>query len=120
MNLPLVISIHNILAFKEYLYTTSISPKVIKNYLSSIASMATSFSWDHSALSSHHVPYISISINSKLAPTPRGIFDVKTMYYTLPPVKVQAIRKTTIWGLIILFYIITTNTLYFIYICKIH
>ena len=82
MNLPVSLSVHNILIFLEYLYVNSLSPKVIKNYLSSLASMAKQFRIDSSNIYHHTVHrYLrSISINSKFAPTPRGIFDIKTLY----------------------------------------
>ena len=73
MNLPVTMSARNILIFLEYLYISSLSPKVIKNYLSSITSNFY-----------HHMieRYLrSISINFRFAPTPRGLFDIKTLYY---------------------------------------
>ena len=83
MNLSVEISLHNILVFLEYLYINSLSPKVIKNYLSSISSMARKFSLDSSNCYHHMVQrYLrSISINSKFSPTPRGLFDIQTLYY---------------------------------------
>ena len=83
MNLSPMITVHNLLIFMEYLHINNISPRVIKSYISSIASMARSFQLDFSAISNHHiVKYLrSISINSKFSPTPRGLFDIKTMYH---------------------------------------
>ena len=82
MNLPRCINVHNILTFLEYLYQNSISPKVIQNYLSSIRTMANECALDTSPLSHYSVAkYIrSISINSTFRPTPRGIFDLHTLY----------------------------------------
>ena len=80
MDLPVSISVHNILSFLEYLYQNGLSSKVIKNYLSSISSVSKFFNLDTSSLAdisiSHHLR--SISINSSFRPTPRGIFD--TLY----------------------------------------
>ena len=41
-NLPFIFTLSSGLAFLEYLYQNHISPKVIKNYLSSITTMASS------------------------------------------------------------------------------
>ena len=101
------ISVHNILVFLEYLYINSLSPKVIKNYLSSISSMARQLKFDTSNCYHHMVQrYLrSISINSKFAPTPRGLFDIKTLYYiswscdTLSdPILFRAIFLTAYFG----------------------
>ena len=54
MKLPIQISVHNVLTFLEYLYCRQISPAVLKK---------------------------SVSINSQFAPSPKGIFDIKTMYH---------------------------------------
>ena len=82
MDLPQSLTPHTILAFLEYLHQNSLSPKVIKNYLSSIKSMAFQFNIDHSALSHYTISrYLrSLSINSTFRPTPRGIFDIQTLY----------------------------------------
>ena len=60
-----------------------ISPKVIKNYLSSICTVTTKYNLDVQDTFSHILtPFLrSISINSQFAPTPRGIFDISTMYH---------------------------------------
>ena len=74
-------SVHNILTFLEYLYINALSPKVIKNYLSFIATMARQFNFDTSNIYHYMIQrYLrSISINSRFAPTP--LFDIKTVYY---------------------------------------
>ena len=83
MDLPVSLSVHNILSFLEYLYQNGLSPKVIKNYLSSISSVSKFFNLDVSHLShiavSHYLR--SISINSSFRPTLRGIFDISTLYH---------------------------------------
>ena len=83
MNLPVAMTVHNILTFLEYLYINSLSPKVIKKYLSSIASMARQLNLETSSFHHHMVQrYLrSISINSRFAPTPRGLFNIETLYY---------------------------------------
>ena len=83
MDLPVSISVHNILTFLEYLYQNLISPKVISSYLSSIHSKAGLYSWDTSSLShpAIHRFIRSININSKFSPTPRGVFDIQTLYH---------------------------------------
>ena len=82
LNLPVVISTHNVLVFLEYLVKSSISPKVVKNYLSSIASMASFYRIPHQAIQSEPVKRFlrSISINSSFSPTHRGIFNIHTLY----------------------------------------
>ena len=82
---PFIITLSNILAFLEYLYQNNISLKVIKNYLSSISTMAKFYQIDHQDIFHPSVVrYIRcISINSRFQPTPRGIFDVKTLYAIL-------------------------------------
>ena len=82
MGLPVTLTVHNILVFLEYLYKNDLSPKVIKNYLSSITSMAKYYHLpDSSLLDSSISRYIrSISINSQFLPTPRGIFNSRTLY----------------------------------------
>ena len=81
-NLPIVISMHNILVFLEYLVNSSISPKVVRNYLSSMASMASFYRITHEALHSEPVKRFlrSITINSSFSPTHKGIFDIHTIY----------------------------------------
>ena len=70
------------LAFLEYLHQNCISPKVIKNYLSSITSTASLYNLDPSpAFHPSILRFLrSISINSTFRPTPRGIFDLRTLY----------------------------------------
>ena len=60
---------------------SSTSPKVVRNYLSSIASMASLYKIPHQAIQSEPVKRFlrSISINSS-SPTHRGIFDIHTLY----------------------------------------
>ena len=81
-NLPIEISAYNLLIFMEVLATNGLSPKVIKNYFSSICSMAPFFNFDTGALAHPAVHrYIrSLSITSPFRPTPRGIFCIRTMY----------------------------------------
>ena len=107
MNLPVAMSVHNILTFLEYLYMNSFSPKVIRNYLSSITTMARQLNFDTKNFYHHMIQrYLrSISINSRFAPTPRGLFDIKTMYFisiscdTLSdPILFRAIFLTAYFG----------------------
>ena len=79
---PITIQLHNILSFMEYLHQNSISPKVVRNYISSIASQAKFYSIQHQDINHPAVArYLrSISIHLRFQPTPRGIFDVKTLY----------------------------------------
>ena len=60
-----------------------ISPKDIKNYLSSIRIVAIKYNLDIQGNSSHILSRSlrSISINSHFAPTPRCIFDISTMHH---------------------------------------
>ena len=82
-------SFQSILAFTTYLLFWSTCfrivspPKVIRNYLSSIRLMASKYNipqtgLDHYAISNY---LRSISINSNFRPTPRGIFDLTTLYH---------------------------------------
>ena len=82
MNLPIRCNVHKILTFLEYLYCNKLSPKVIKNYLSSLTSMAKRYDLEHTVFYDHTVTrYIRIiSINSPITPTVRGLFDIKTLY----------------------------------------
>ena len=81
MNLPVELHLHSILAFWEYLHINSLSHKVILNYTSSLKRAALKYSWHPEVLSHRLVmEYLrSISINSRFAPTPRGIFDLSTL-----------------------------------------
>ena len=79
MDLPLQINIHNILTFIEYLHSNALSHKVISNYLSSLATMAQRYNIKHGVLKPSTVTRLMRS-KSKFAPTPRGIFDIKTLY----------------------------------------
>ena len=81
MELPVELNIHSILAFLEYLYTNSVSHKVMLNYVSSIKKAAIKYQWHPEVLSHRLVSeYLrSISINTRFAPTPRGIFDLTTL-----------------------------------------
>ena len=81
MGLPVEPSIHSLLAFLEYLYTNSISHKVILNYISSLKKTAQRYAWQtevflHRLISEY---LRSISINSRFAPTCRDIFDISTL-----------------------------------------
>ena len=107
MDLPITCSVHNILAFMEYLYQNLISPKVISTYISSIHSKAQLYGWDTSATSHPaELRYIrSISINSKFTSTPRGIFDIPTLYnlsmscdILSDPILFRAIFLTVLYG----------------------
>ena len=82
MDLPITISVHNVLTFLEYLFQNLISPKVISSYLSSIHSKAAIYNLDISPLSHPAILRFirSININSKFSSTPRGIFDISTLY----------------------------------------
>ena len=83
MNLPVEFSLHNILVFLEYLYQNHLSPQVIKNYVSSLASMARTYNISAPCLSHISVSHFlrSITINSAFRPTPRGVFDIRTLYH---------------------------------------
>ena len=83
MKLPVEFSLHNILVFLEYLYQHHLSPQVIKNYVSSLASMARTYNISAASLSHISVGHYlrSISINSTFRPTPRGVFDIHTLYH---------------------------------------
>ena len=65
----------------EFLYANSLSYQVIHNYISSIKLAAKRFHWPIFPFSHHLVTsYLrSISINSTLPPTPRGIFYLSTL-----------------------------------------
>ena len=82
LSLAVDISVHNVLIFLEYLYTNNISPRVIKNYLSSMISCAKHFRMDPSSLFHPLVNTFirSVSINSTFAPSTKGIFDINTLY----------------------------------------
>ena len=82
MDLPIHISVHNILTFAAYLYQNHISPRVISTYLSSIQARAKFFNWDVTPFTHPSISrYIrSITINSPFNPTPRGVFDLHTLY----------------------------------------
>ena len=81
MSLPVEPSIHSLLAFMEFLHINSISYKVLLNYISSLKTAGKRFGWNlapfaHQLITSY---LRSISINSKFAPTPRGVFDLSTL-----------------------------------------
>ena len=82
MQLPIAINVHNVLIFLEYLYKNGLSPKVIKNYLSSISSVTSFYHLDHTPLSDPSISRFirSITINSPFSPTPRGIFTIEMIY----------------------------------------
>ena len=81
MELPVELNVHSILAFLVYLLTNSVSYKVMLNYISSIKKAATKYHWNPEVLSHRLVSeYLrSISINTRFAPTSRGIFDLTTL-----------------------------------------
>ena len=82
LQLPVSISVHNLLIFLEYLYNNSLSPKVIKNYLASISTMAFHYNLDPTPIKHQSVTkYLrSITINSPFSPTPRGVFAIQMLY----------------------------------------
>ena len=82
-NLPIELSARNLLIFLEFLTKSSLSPKVVRNYCSSVISLAHFFGWDTAAATHPAVNRFlrAISINSNFCPTPRGVFDIKTMYH---------------------------------------
>ena len=82
MDLQIAVNLHNLLVFLEYLHQNSLSPKVIKNYLSSIATVARSYNMDYSET---HNPAVNryirgLALTFPFRPTPRGIFDIPTLY----------------------------------------
>ena len=81
MSLPVDPSVQSLLAFLEYLYSNNLSHRVILNYLSSLKIFAKQYHWDQSIFDHHllHSYLRSISINSSFHPTPRGIFDIRTL-----------------------------------------
>ena len=81
-DLPISLEVHNVLVFLEFLTKNSISHKVVKNYLSSISSLASFYNLDPSGLSDPAILRFirSMSINSYFRPTPRGVFDIRTIY----------------------------------------
>ena len=81
MSLPVGLSVQSLLAFLEYLYSNNISYKVILNYVSSLKTSAKQLHWDQTIFNHHLIQsYLrSISINSSFHPTPRGIFDIRTL-----------------------------------------
>ena len=80
-NSSFTITLPNILAFLEYLHQNQISPKVVKNYLSSTSTMIKFYQIDYQDVFHTSVARYtrSIGINSKFQPTPGLIFDVKTL-----------------------------------------
>ena len=74
-------TIQTVLSFLEFLYSNSVSPRVISNYVSSLKTAALRYKWDseplqHQLLSAY---LRSISINSTFNPIPRGTFDLDTL-----------------------------------------
>ena len=82
MDLPPTTTLHNIMEFIEYLHQNLISYKVISSYVSSIKSMAVLYNLPSQNFSHPAVNRLlrSISLTSHFAPTPRGIFDIPTLY----------------------------------------
>ena len=107
MDLPLIISVQNIIAFiMEYLYQNA---RVISTYLSSIQARPKLYSWDTTSVSHPAVTrYIrNININSRFTPTPRGIIDIHTLYHISvscdilsDPMLYRAILLTAFFGLL--------------------
>ena len=81
MNLPVIPSVHSVLAFLEYLHMNSISYKVILSYDSSLKKAALKYSWSPDVFSHRLVSeYLrSASINTRFTPIVRGIFDITTL-----------------------------------------
>ena len=82
MQLPSTTSLHNILVFIEYLHQNSLSYKVISSYVASIKSMAILYNIPSENFSHPAVARLlrSLSLTSHFAPTPRGLFDIPTLY----------------------------------------
>ena len=82
MDLPPTTTLHNIMVFIEYLHQNHISYKVITAYLSSVRSMATLYNLPLQSFSHPAITRLlrSISLTSHFAPTPRGVFDIPTLY----------------------------------------
>ena len=70
------------LTFLGFLAQKYLSPKVIRNYMSSVIAMAKVYQLQH--VDTLHVLIVrfsrSLSLNSPFAPTPRGVFDIPTLY----------------------------------------
>ena len=107
LNLPIVCSIHNLLIFGEYLHNNNISFKVIKQYFSSLSTCASFYNFDTKSFSHPLLSRFicSISINSKFSPSPKGIFDIRTIYlismscHILPdPLLFRAIFLVSFYG----------------------
>ena len=69
-------SIHGISISKLFI------PRVISNYISSLKSQASCYSWEISEFSHHFITqYLrSIGVNHKVSPTPKGAFDLATLF----------------------------------------
>ena len=82
MHLPIAVSGYSLLVFLEYLYNNSLSPNVIRNYLSSIKPTASRYNMNSEAADSHVIKRFlrSISINSKVSSTPRVVFHIRPVY----------------------------------------
>ena len=82
MDLPPTTTLHNIMVFIEYLHQNHISHKVISAYLSSVRSMASLYNLPLQPFSHPALTRLlrSISLTSHFAPTPRGVFDIPTLY----------------------------------------
>ena len=80
--LPIELSPYNILIFLEFLTKNHLSPKVVRNYLASLSSVAQFYNFDTSATAHPAVHRFlrSLSIKSTFRPTPQGVFDIWTMY----------------------------------------
>ena len=107
LNLPFVCSIHNLLIFGEYLHNKNISFKMIKQHSSSLSTCASYYNFDTKSFS-HPLLSIfirNISINSKVFPSPKGVFDIRTIYlismscHILPdPLLFRAIFLVSFYG----------------------
>ena len=82
MDLPPTTTLHNIMVFIEYLHQNLISHKVICSYVSSIKSMAVLYNLPSQNFSHPDVNKLlrSISLTFHFSTTPRGLFDIPTLY----------------------------------------
>ena len=76
------LSAQNILICLEFLVKNHLSPRVVRNYFSSISSLSNFYHLDASDLSHPAVLRFlrSLSINYTFRPTPRGVFGIRVMY----------------------------------------
>ena len=103
-NLPLAFQLQSVLFFLQFLANNGLQPKVIANYVSS---MATWYNLEHTALSHHSIFLLlrSFRINNPSPPTFKGIFDISTLKkiihyckFTSDPDLFKAIFLTAFFG----------------------